>query len=137
MTVEELGLADRAAAVALWEAAALTRPWNDPAADFDRARTGPTSAVLGLRADGVLAGTVMVGHDGHRGWIYYLAVAPELRSAGRGAALMAAAEDWLRAAGAVKVELMVRRANAGMVAFYEGVGYELEDVHVLSRWLTS
>lgn len=136
MAVEELGPTDRAATVALWRACGLTRPWNDPAADYDRAVAGPTSGVLGLRAGEDLVGTVMVGHDGHRGWVYYLAVHPERRRHGLGGQLMAGAEQWLRDLGAVKLELMVRGSNAEVVAFYERVGYEVEDVRVLSRWLT-
>ena len=69
-------------AVALWRETGLTRPWNDPYADLARALAGPTSTVLGAQdADGCLVGTVMVGHDGHRGWVYYLAVRPDLCSA--------------------------------------------------------
>src|SRR5262249_54570623 len=77
MAVEVLTNDDRVAAAELWAAVELTRPWNDPLVDFDRAIEGPTSTVLGLRDDGNIVGTVMVGHDGHRGWIYYLAVSPD------------------------------------------------------------
>jgi len=135
MTVLELTVEDEASVVALWSQAGLIRPWNDAAADFQRAVAGATSAVLGLEEDGQLMGTVMVGHDGHRGWIYYLAVGEEYRRQGRGRMLMAAAEEWLRETGAVKVQLMVRNENAPVLAFYEVAGYERSDVQVLSRWL--
>ena len=137
MEVVELDPADRAAAAALWAAVDLTRPWNDPLADFDRALAGPTSAVLGIRDGAALLGTVMVGHDGHRGWLYYLAVAPARQGAGLGRALVAAGEGWLGAAGAVKVQLMVRHTNRAAAAFYAGLGYEDAAVTVLSRWLSS
>src|SRR4051794_18752438 len=95
--MEEAAAADAGEVIALWEACGLIRPWNDPAADFARAVTGPASAVLVLReADALVAGA-MVGCDGHRGWVYYLAVAPGRRRAGLGRAMMAAAEAWLRA----------------------------------------
>jgi hypothetical protein len=58
--------------VRLWSDAGLTRPSNDPLADFDRALASTPAAVLGLFDHGTLAGTVMVGDDGHRGWVYYL-----------------------------------------------------------------
>src|SRR3954451_10726108 len=84
------------AAVALWDAMGLTRPWNDAPADFARALRGPSSAVLGGFEGEALVGTAMVGHDGHRGWVYYLAVAREAQGEGRGRAIMAACEAWLR-----------------------------------------
>jgi GNAT superfamily N-acetyltransferase len=89
---------------ALWEACGLTRPWNDPAADFARAIDGATSAVLLLEEESGLAASVMVGCDGHRGWVYYLAVAPDRRRAGLGRRMMAAAEAWLLARGAPKIQ---------------------------------
>lgn len=123
------------AAVALWEAAGLTRPWNDPHADLDRALAGPSSTVLVAR-DTTLIGTAMVGHDGHRGWVYYLAVDEAVRRHGVGRALMAAAEEWLRGQGIPKVQLVVRDTNAAATAFYERLGYEPAPVAVLARWLT-
>jgi ribosomal protein S18 acetylase RimI-like enzyme len=135
MAVEVLTSADRQAAADLWAEAGLTRPWNDPLADFDRAIAGPTSTVLGWRADGALVGTVMVGHDGHRGWMYYLAMSADRREQGLGATLVRAAEEWLHDAGAVKVQLMVRHDNEVALGFYERLGYADDDVDVLSRWL--
>ncbi len=135
MSVFELTARDEAPAVALWAQAGLVRPWNDASADFHRAIIGETSAVLGFREDGQLIGTVMVGNDGHRGWVYYLAVDEECRHQGKGRILMAAAEEWLREKGVVKVQLMVRNENALVLGFYEVAGYERNDVQVLSRWL--
>lgn len=71
-------------AVDLWETTGLTRPWNDPLADARRALREPTSTVLAEPTSTVLAmiendqvvGTAMTGHDGHRGWLYYVAVDP-------------------------------------------------------------
>lgn len=135
MTIEELIEADVSAATALWEEAELTRPWNDAATDFRRALEGPTSAVLGLRDEGEIVGTVMVGFDGHRGWVYYLAVTPRQRRHGLGRVLMNAAEDWLGAKGATKVQLMVRSDNKSALGFYQQLKYQAASVEVLSRWL--
>jgi ribosomal protein S18 acetylase RimI-like enzyme len=121
--------------IALWEACGLTRPWNDPAADFARAVSGPASAVLVRREDGALVASVMVGDDGHRGWVYYLAVAPERRRAGLGRAMMAAAEAWLRARGAPKLQLMVREDNEAALGFYEALELERQKVVTLGRFL--
>lgn len=135
MELRELTLEDRAGAVALWEASGLTRPWNDPVADFDRAVAGSTSAVLGLLDGGALVATAMVGEDGHRGWMYYVAVDPARRSGGVGRRMAEEAERWLRARGVVKVNLMVRHDNAAALGFYEHLGYEDQQTTVLARWL--
>lgn len=121
-------------AVALWHVCGLTRPWNDPLADLERALEGPASTVLGAVEAGRLVGTVMVGHDGHRGWVYYLAVDPELRRQGLGRALMQSAESWLREQGTPKVQLMVRADNEAVLAFYERLGYADQRVAVLGRF---
>lgn len=135
MEVRELVESDASSVIALWVEAGLSRPWNDAAKDFQRALDGTTSAVLGLKHDNELIGTVMVGHDGHRGWVYYLAVEKTHQREGIGSELMRAAEEWLRKMGAVKVQLMVRSENESLLNFYGGVGYEISDVKVLSRWL--
>lgn len=135
MDVQPLRPDHHASAVALWQEAGLTRPWNDPHADLERALAGPSSTVLGGVADGELVATVMVGHDGHRGWVYYLAVRTDLRRRGIGGAMMRAAEQWLRDRGTVKVQLMVRSDNLDAQGFYGRLGYEPSAVHVLARWL--
>ena len=133
--------ADTPAVIALWEACGLTRPWNDPQADFAQALAGPASTILvvhdegGGAGQGDLAGSVMVGFDGHRGWVYYLAVAPGRRRSGLGRVLMAAAEVWLRARGAPKIQLMVRADNAAALGFYEALGLERQQVVTLGRFL--
>jgi ribosomal protein S18 acetylase RimI-like enzyme len=133
--VRALRAADRVGAMALWRTAGLARPWNDPADDFDRALAGPTSTVLGAFTGDTLVGTVMVGHDGHRGWVYYLAVDPEARGVGVGRMLMAAAEAWLHRRGVPKLNLMVRHDNGAALAFYERLGYIDGAVTVLGKFL--
>lgn len=133
--VEELVASDASAAAALWESVGLTRPWNDPVADFVRAIQGATSSVLGLRQDNELVGTVMVGSDGHRGWVYYLAVSPALQGSGLGTQLMTSAEAWLRERGTEKIQLMVRHTNEKVLAFYEHLNYEDAEVSVLAKWI--
>ncbi|MGC3995857.1 MAG: GNAT family acetyltransferase [Propionicimonas sp.] len=133
--VDQLGDADTDAAVALWVQAGLTRPWNDAGADFARAVAGPASVVLGIRDGDELAGTVMVGHDGHRGWVYYLAVADAARGRGLGRVLMAAAEAWLVERGIPKLQFMVRTDNTIVLDFYDHLGYAKQDVLVLGRRL--
>lgn len=134
--ITELPLELVDAAVALWRQTGLTRPWNDPHQDCLRALTGEESTVLVARdATGELLGTVMVGQDGHRGWIYYLAVEERLQGQGLGKQLLAGAEDWLRGRGVPKLMLMVRQENAAVQDFYRGLGYTDQDTVVLGRWL--
>lgn len=133
--VGEAQAADAAQVIALWHACGLTRPWNDPAGDFARAQRGGSSAVLVAREEGAIAGSVMTGFDGHRGWVYYLAVAPDHRGRGLGRALMDAAEQWLRTRGAPKIQLMVRADNDAALGFYAALGMERQDVVVLGRFL--
>lgn len=135
MQIDEARAADRDEVVVLWQAAGLTRPWNDPTADFDRAVQGASSVILLLRSHGTLLGTVMVGEDGHRGWVYYLAVAEAARGHGHGRSLMAAAESWLRARGCPKLQLMVREDNDAAIGFYRALGLSPQPVVTLGRFL--
>ncbi len=128
--------ADTEALVALWEAAGLLRPWNDPRADIALARRGPHSTILVARdSAGAVVGSVMVGHDGHRGWIYYLAVDPDLTRQGLGRALAHTAEDWLKARGVPKLMLLVRPENEQVRAFYAASGYIEEPRIIFSKRL--
>lgn len=133
LEIGELRTDETEAAVALWQAAGLTRPWNDPRADIALALGSPSSTVLAGRIGGALAATAMTGHDGHRGWVYYLAVAPQHRSRGHARTMMRAAEDWVRAHGVRRMNLMVRSDNEGALGFYAAIGYRRGDMHVLQN----
>jgi ribosomal protein S18 acetylase RimI-like enzyme len=121
--------------VTLWQRCELTRPWNDPAADIALARRGPNSTILVGRDSEAIVATAMVGHEGHRGWVYYVAVDPDHRGKGHGHTIMNAAEDWLRAAGIAKLQLLVRRENTKVQAFYESIGYEEQERVMYAKWL--
>ena len=135
LAIAELADADIAAVIALWQASGLTRPWNDPASDIALARRGPNSTVLIGRDGDAIVASVMVGHDGHRGWVYYVATDPDRRGKGFGRTIMNAAEDWLRAAGIAKLQLLVRRDNAKAGAFYQSIGYAEAQTIVFAKWL--
>jgi len=131
--VTQLQLNEVDAAVALWEEAGLIRPWDDAPADARRALNSPASTVLAGRLNGRLVATAMIGFDGHRGWIYYLAVANDCRYRGFGKTMMEQSERWLGLRGAPRVNLMVRGDNLRVMAFYRTLNYTLGDVVVLSR----
>ena len=126
---------DVAHVVALWQRCGLTRPWNDPAADIALARRGANSTILVGRADDRIVASALVGHDGHRGWVYYVAVDPDQQGKDFGRAIMAAAEDWLRAQGLEKIMLMVRADNTKVRAFYDKLGYETQERVIYAKWL--
>jgi ribosomal protein S18 acetylase RimI-like enzyme len=137
ITIRPAAEADENAVVALWHACKLTVSYNDPAADFRFARAKLNSDVLvGVDAEGTIVGSVMVGHDGHRGWLYYVAAHPGRRGQGIGRTMTRAAEDWLRARKVVKAMLMVRETNTQVADFYAGDGYELVPRLVMQKWLT-
>ena len=135
LTIAPIADADVAAVAALWQRCGLTRPWNDPASDIAFARKGPNSAVLVGREANAIVASVMVGHDGHRGWVYYVAVDPDHRQKKYGRVVMGAAENWLRERGIEKLMLLVRSDNTAVKAFYEQLGYDAQERVIYAKWL--
>jgi ribosomal protein S18 acetylase RimI-like enzyme len=135
LTISPITDADVEPVVALWQRCGLTRPWNDPAGDIAFARRGANATILIGRAGGAIAATAMVGHDGHRGWVYYVAVDPDRQGKDLGRTIMAAAEDWLRGQGVAKVMLMVRPDNTKVRAFYDKLGYDVQERVIYAKWL--
>ncbi len=127
---------DTAALTALWQACGLTVWYNDPAADIARflAAEGNAAIILLEETDRLL-GSVCACHDGHRGWVYYLAVHPQAQGRGLGARLMRAAEAFVKASGIPKIQLMIRPTNGKVAAFYRAIGYEEEPRRIFKRWL--
>jgi ribosomal protein S18 acetylase RimI-like enzyme len=126
---------DEAAVVALWRAAGLTRPWNDPHADIARKQTVQPELFLVGELDGEIVASAMAGYDGHRGSVYYLAVSPAHQRSGYARALMAEVERRLEALGCPKLNLMVRRDNTAVIGFYDHLGYEEQSVMTLGKRL--
>ncbi|CBS86870.1 GNAT family acetyltransferase [Azospirillum lipoferum] len=137
VTVRPCRAEDRDAVVALWTACGLVVPWNDPAADFALALSKENSTVLALCLGNRIVATAMVGQDGHRGWIYYLAVDPAHRGNGLGRRMVVEAENWLAATGMPKVQLLVRSTNERVLAFYEHLGYVKPPSTLMQKWLTN
>lgn len=126
---------DESAVVALWERCGLTRPWNNPHKDILRKlQVRPDLFLVGV-LDKEIVATAMAGYDGHRGWIYYLGVAPEHRHKGYGRALMEQAERLLREENCAKINLHVRTANEQALGFYRRLGYALDDVLSMGKRL--
>jgi len=126
---------DIAAVLDLWARTGLRHPDNDPCADIARARNASDATLLVGRKNGRVIATAMVGFDGHRGWVYYLAIEPDQQRAGHGKAMLAAAEHWLRARNAPKLMVLVAEANAGVLGFYEKLGFTRSPVVTLGKRL--
>jgi hypothetical protein len=127
---------DIPAVIDLWTRCGLTRPWNDPHRDIAFARGKSNSDVLVGERGGHILASVMLGHDGHRGTLYYLAVEPAAQRSGLGRATVAAAEDWLRARGVWKINILIREGNGAVRGFYESLGYEFNEAFSMGRWLS-
>lgn len=128
-------LADEAGVHRLWDRCELTRPWNDPAKDMRR-KLQVQAEHFQVALDGDRpVGTVMAGYDGHRGWVYYVAVDPDYRRRGIGRRLMEIVEKNLLVQGCPKINLQVRSENIAALDFYENLGYKSNDVIGLGRRL--
>lgn len=116
--------ADTEATVQLWQACGLTRPWNDPYQDIDRKlQVQPEMFLVGTDADDAVMASIMIGYEGHRGWLNYLAVHPSLQRQGHARRLVQLAEQMLTARGCPKLNLQVRAGNDAVLAFYASLGY--------------
>jgi ribosomal protein S18 acetylase RimI-like enzyme len=128
MDIRSFRAEDEHAVVSLWEQCGLVRPWNDPRKDISRKlRVRDELFLVGI-VDGRLVASVMAGYDGHRGWMNYLAVAPENQRSGLARQMVSEVERRLRALGCPKINLQVRRDNADAVGFYRAIGYSQDDV---------
>jgi len=126
---------DREAVIALWNRAGLVRPWNDPGNDIDRKlNVQPELFLVGV-VGGQIMGALMAGFDGHRGWINYLAIEPVAQGNGHGRALMAVAEDKLRAMGCPKINLQIRAGNTAIIDFYQALGFQEDAVVSMGKRL--
>ena len=135
MHIRPFQMEDEADVIALWRQCDLVRPWNDPHKDIQRKlAVRPDLFLVGLVADRLVA-CVMAGYEGHRGWLNYLAVAPEYQRQGLARALVGEADRLLQAAGCPKINLQVRTTNAGVIEFYRRLGYVMDDVVSLGKRL--
>jgi hypothetical protein len=136
LTVTSIEDADLPEVIGLWQRAGLVREWNDPAGDIALARRERNATILlGRDSEGALVASLLVGHDGHRGWVYYVSVDPDHRLKDYGRQIMTAAEDWLRARGIMKLQLMVRGDNVRVHAFYRSLGYYDQQRTTFAKWL--
>lgn len=119
----------------LWEKCELIVSYNDPARDVAFCLKSTDAEIFVGEEDGKMVASVMTGHDGHRGWLYYLAVDPACQGRGRGRRMVRHAEAWLKDRGVAKVNLMIRDSNEKVGHFYAAIGYAYEPRIVMARRL--
>ena len=118
---------DRAGVIALWDRVFPdSQPHNEPAKVFDLKLVVADDLLFIAEDAGCIIGTVMAGYDGHRGWLYTVAVSPEYRRRGIGTNLVRHAVEALRAVGCIKINLQIRAENSAVREFYESLGFAAE-----------
>ncbi len=135
MKIRPFQMTDKDSVIQLWIQCNLVAPHNNPMRDIERKmRVNPDWFLVG-EMDGQVVGTCMVGYEGHRGWINYLAVRPDLQKRGLGKRFMEHAEKILLAAGCAKVNLQIRSTNQAVIKFYENFGYKQDPVVSMGKRL--
>jgi ribosomal protein S18 acetylase RimI-like enzyme len=135
MNIRPFQNSDESAVIDLWQKCNLVRSVNNPKKDIQRKlAVNPDLFLVGLIDDKLIA-TVIVGYEGHRGWINYLAVHPEYRRQGYARQIMGEAEKLLRGLDCPKINLQVRTSNGEVMEFYRRIGYSIDDVVSLGKRL--
>jgi ribosomal protein S18 acetylase RimI-like enzyme len=135
MQIQKFQVEDEPAVIELWRQCDLIRPWNDPHKDIARKMSvRPDLFLVGTLNDQIMA-SLMAGYDGHRGWLNYLAVAPDYRRRGFAKLIVAEAERLLKLAGCPKINLQVRASNQQVIEFYQRIGYSVDNVVSMGKRL--
>ena len=124
---------DTEGVVALWKRCSLTVSWNNPVKDIARKLSVQAELFIVAEQDSRIIGSAMGGYDGHRGWLYYLAVDPDYRRQKTGTLLVQEVEKRIEGCGCPKINLMVRTTNETVCSFYKNLGYTVDDVAVLGK----
>ena len=140
MNLRRVAAADVETVIALWrevfpEYNDPERPQRDPRANITRKLAFGDGLFWLIEEKGIVVATAMAGYDGHRGWIYSIGVAPGARRRGHARALLAHAEDQLRALGCPKINLQVLAVNEEALNFWRAAGYQPDHVVSLGRRL--
>ena len=119
--------ADRDALVRLWSEVFPDDPAHNDPARVIAAKLDVDDMIFVAESNGDLIGACIAGYDGHRGWLYAVAVRDSRRRSGTGSALVHHAIRALEARGCIKVNLQIRAGNDAVVGFYKSLGFTVED----------
>lgn len=129
---------DKENVISLWKSCNLIREWNKPGLDIERKSFSSKDFFLVIEKDNKIIASIMIGYDGHRGVLNYLAVDAKFRNKGLGSRLVKLAEDKLKDLGCPKINLLVRVTNIEVKEFYKKLGFEMqEDVVIFGKRLIS
>lgn len=126
---------DESDVIALWRKCDLVRSHNDPSKDILRKLKVRSDLFRVGELHGKIMASIMIGYEGHRGWINYLAVDPDFQRCGYGRQLMVEAERLLAEEGCPKINLQVRQTNSSVLAFYKAIGYAVDEVVSMGKRL--
>jgi len=135
MKIRPFEIEDQAAVIELWQACELVVPWNDPVKDIARKLKVDADLFLVGESRGEIVATVMGGYEGHRGWINYLAISPRHQRKGYGREIMEFVEQRIQQKGCPKINLQIRGTNTQAAAFYQAIGYDIENAIGLGKRL--
>lgn len=127
MEIRSYAAEDKDQLAALWQAVFPDDPPHNEPTQVIAAKLKVDQLLFVASEGGAIVGSVMAGYDGHRGWLYSVAVHPTLRRKGAGSKLVLHAVEQLRKLGCVKINLQVRATNSGVVAFYKTLGFHVEE----------
>ena len=128
LAIRSLRATDESDVINLWHRCNLVVPQNDPNKDIEmKLQVQPELFLVGIISNRIVS-TVMSGYDGHRGWIYYLAVDPDFQQNGIGRRMVEKTETKLRKLGCSKINLQVRNSNKAVISFYQHIGFLDDDV---------
>lgn len=128
MIIRNYAPADRNQVIVLWnEVFPGSTGHNDPGDSIDRKVAVDDGLFFVALDEDVIVGTALAGYDGHRGWLYSIAVSLDRQRCGIGTTLVRRAERVLAERGCPKLNLQVRADNAAVVAFYESLGFQTEE----------
>jgi ribosomal protein S18 acetylase RimI-like enzyme len=133
--IRQFQLKDQETVIDLWRKVGIIRVTNDPEVDIEKKLEHSPELFLVAEIDGKIVGSVMIGYEGHRGWINYLGVSPELQRTRIGSALMRKAEQILHDLRCPKINLMIRKSNKHVIDFYKKNGYLEDEVICMGKRL--
>jgi len=127
---------DRQPVIDLWTSVFNDKqPHNSPARMID-AKLAVDDLIFVALLDTQVVGSCMAGYDGHRGWLYAVAVVPQYRRNGTGAALVKEAIAALNSLGCIKINLQIRSHNRHVADFYQALGFNIEDRLSMGTFIT-